>query len=329
MSPSRSAAIGPDLQTAPEQHGARAPAQKQRAAGLSVASNSTLILLKVIAGTITGSVAILTEAVHSSVDVVASLVAFFSVRKAGEPADETHRYGHERMEDLAAAIEGVLILVGSAAIAFAAIRRLLQGGRTHTVGLGIAVIAFSTVVNLVVSAVLARRGRSTGSPALSGDAAHLRTDALSSGVVLLALVLVDATGRQWIDPAAALLVAGTIVITGVRLLKGAGQVLVDQALPTEQVAAIRQAIESFGSSHGVVGYHELRSRSGGSQRYVDVHVQFRSGTSLEDAHRTAHELQDVIADALGGADVLIHLEPEDRVRPGQTLPARPSSPSVG
>jgi cation diffusion facilitator family transporter len=309
----------PDLHTGSEEAGA--PAEKQRAAGLSVASNSTLILLKVVAGTLTGSVAILTEAVHSSVDLVASLVAYFSVRKAGEPADETHRYGHERMEDLAAAIEGVLILVGSAAIAFAAVRRLVTGGHTHTVGLGIAVIAVSTVANSVVSSVLARRGRTTGSPALAADAAHLRTDALSSGTVLVALVLVAATGQQWIDPVAALMVAGAIVLTGVRLLKGAGQVLVDQALPGEQVSAIRQAIESFGAGHGIVGYHELRSRSGGSQRYVDVHVQFRSGTSLEDAHRTAHQLQDVIARALGGADVLIHLEPEDRVRPGETLVA--------
>jgi cation diffusion facilitator family transporter len=313
-----SAAVS-NLHTPSDQPGGGAPVKKQRAAGLSVASNSTLILLKVIAGTLTGSVAILTEAVHSSVDLIASLVAFFSVRKAGEPADETHRYGHERVEDLAAAIEGVLILVGSAAIAFEAVRRLLSGGRTHTLGLGIAVVVFSTVANVVVSTVLARRGRASASPALMADAAHLRTDALSSGTVVLALVLVDATGQQWIDPVAALLVAGAIVITGVRLLTGAGKVLVDQALPGEQVTAVREAIESFGTSHGMVGYHELRSRSGGSKRYVDVHVQFRSGTSLEDAHRTAHELQDVIARALGGADVLIHLEPQDRVRPGETL----------
>jgi cation diffusion facilitator family transporter len=324
MSSSRPSNTVPGWHAALDEHGGADPAGKQRAAGLSVASNSTLILLKVIAGTLTGSVAILTEAVHSSVDLIASLVAYFSVRKAGEPADETHRYGHQRMEDLAAAIEGVLILVGSAAIAFEAVRRLLSGGRTHTLGLGIAVIAFSTVANVVVSTVLARRGRSTASPALMGDAAHLRTDALSSGIVLLALVLVDATGEQWIDPVAALLVAGAIVITGVRLLTGAGQVLVDQALPGEQVTAIRTAIESFGTTHGVVGYHELRSRRGGSKQYVDVHVQFRSGTSLEDAHRTAHELQHVIARVLGDADVLIHLEPEDRVRPGETL-VRPST----
>jgi cation diffusion facilitator family transporter len=292
---------------------------KQRTASLSVASNCGLILLKVIAGTITGSVAILTEAVHSSVDLIASVVAFFSVRKAGEPADETHRYGHEKVENLAAGIEGVLILVGSAAMAFAAVRRLVEGGRTETVGLGIGVIAFASVVNLIVSAVIARTSRRTGSPALAGDAAHLRTDALSSGVVLLALVFVDVTGEQWIDPVAALIVAGVIVITGARLVAGAGQVLVDQALPAAEVTAIRTAIESFGASHGIVGYHELRSRSAGSQRYVDVHIQFRSGTSLEDAHRTAHELQDAIAGAVGGADVLIHLEPEDRVRPGETL----------
>src|SRR5436309_7604635 len=127
---------------------------KTRAAALSVASNSTLIFLKVVAGTITGSVAILTEAVHSSIDLVASVVALFSVRKAGEPADESHRYGHEKVENLAAAIEAILILVGSAVIAFEAIRRLLGHGRLHTVGLGIGVVALSAVVNVAVSAVL-------------------------------------------------------------------------------------------------------------------------------------------------------------------------------
>src|SRR5436305_1499730 len=109
--------------TGPDVHG---PQVKMRTAALSVGSNSGLILLKVIAGTITGSVAILTEAVHSSIDLVASVVAYISVRKAGEPADETHRYGHDKLENLAAAIEGILILVGSAVIAFEAIRRLLR-----------------------------------------------------------------------------------------------------------------------------------------------------------------------------------------------------------
>jgi cation diffusion facilitator family transporter len=245
-------------------------------------------------------------------------VAFISVRKAGEPADESHRYGHEKIENLSAAIEGILILVGSAAIAFEAIRRLVQGGHVHTVGLGIAVVAFSIAVNVVISTVLARNARLTDSPALEGDAAHLRTDALTSGGVLLALVLVKITGAQWLDPVVALAAAAAIVFTGVGLLTRSSRVLVDHALPDREVEAIRSAIEAF-SPRGVVGYHELRTRRAGSRRYVDLHVQFRAGTSLEDAHRTAHELQDLIASKLDRADVLIHLEPEDRVRPGEVL----------
>lgn len=290
-----------------------APVIKQRTAALSVASNSGLILLKVIAGSLTGSVAILTEAVHSSIDLVASIVAFLSVRKAGEPADEDHRYGHDKVENLAAAIEGVLILVGSAVIAFESIRRLIVGGSTQRLGFGIVVIALSAGVNLVVSAVVARGGRRTGSPALEGDAAHLRTDAVSSIGVLVALILVQITGLQWIDPVAALVVAATIVVTGIKLVATAGGALVDQALPPEEVEAVTAAIRDFGD-RGVVGYHRLRTRGAGSQHYVDLHAQFRSGTSLEDAHATAHELQDAITHVLGGADVLIHIEPEDRVR---------------
>jgi cation diffusion facilitator family transporter len=291
---------------------------KLRTAALSLGSNSVLILLKVVAGSITGSVAILTEAVHSSIDLVASVVAFVSVRKAGEPADESHRYGHEKLENLAAAIEGILILVGSAAIGFQAIRHLASGEQVQRLGVGIAVVAFSLVVNLIVSGIIGRTARDTDSPALEGDAAHLRTDAFTSLAVLVGLALVAITGAQWLDPVVALLVACSIVVTGVRLLARSSRVLVDEALPPEEVAAIRDAIEQFGS-RGVVGYHELRTRKAGARRYVDLHVQFRHGTSLEDAHRTAHELQNVISGRLGGADVLIHLEPQDRVRPGEEV----------
>ncbi len=297
---------------------------KRRAAALSVVSNSTLILLKLIAATLTGSVAILTEAVHSSIDLVASIVAFFSVRKADEPADESHRYGHEKIENLAAAIEGILILVGSAAIAFEAIRHLINHGRVQMVGIGIAVIGASLVANLTVSWRLYRAAKRTDSPALAGDAAHLGTDALTSAAVLIGLVLVAVTGAEWIDPVVALAVACVIVTTGVRLLAQSSRVLVDESLPPAEVEAIREAIEAF-AGRGVVGYHELRTRRAGARRYVDLHVQFREGTSLEVAHRTAHELQDVIGSRLRGADVLIHLEPEDRVRPGEILLAEPRS----
>ncbi len=297
---------------------------KARAAGLSIASNLTLIALKVVAGAVTGSVAILTEAMHSAVDLVASIVAWVSVRKAGVPADEEHRYGHQKIENLSAAIEGFLILVGSAVIAFEAIRRLVESAPVDRLGFGIAVMAISGVANLAVSAYLYRQARITDSPALEGDAAHLRTDALTSFGVLVGLVLVQITGADWLDPVVALAVAALIVASGVRILMRSSRVLVDEALPPDELEAIREEVVSFGP-RGVAGYHNLRTRKAGSQRYVDLHVQFRSGTTLEEAHETAGALKDAIAARLPNTDVLIHLEPEDRVRPGTEIPSRLSA----
>jgi cation diffusion facilitator family transporter len=294
---------------------------KTRAAALSIASNAILIALKLAAGAITGSVAILTEAMHSSVDLIASFVAYFSVREADKPADDEHPYGHAKIENLAAAIEAMLILVGSGVIIYAAVRSLANGPEIHSLGVGIVVIAISIVANVIVSTVIARRARETDSPALEGDAAHLRTDAATSGAVLVGLVIVEVTGAAWLDPVIALVVAAAIVFAGVRLLARASRVLVDEALPPQELDAVRDAIAQFGS-RGVCGYHKLRARRAGSRRYVDLHVQFRGGTTLEDAHATAHALQDAIRERLRDADVLIHLEPEGSLHPGTEIRSR-------
>jgi len=297
---------------------------KTGAAALSIASNTALILLKVAAGAITGSVAILSEAMHSSIDLIASIVAYISVRKADEPADEEHRYGHEKIENLSAAIEGMLILVGSAVIAFEAIRHLVVGAEIQRLGVGIAVVGVSAVANLTVGGIVARRARATESAALEGDAAHLRTDALTSVGVLVGLTLVQITGANWIDPIVALVVAAAIVVSGVRILTRSSRVLVDEALPADEQRAIGEAVQAFGP-RGVAGYHKLRTRRAGARRYVDLHVQFRAGTTLEDAHAIAHELQDAIRARVRGADVLIHLEPEGNVRPGTEIGPRSSA----
>jgi cation diffusion facilitator family transporter len=302
------------------------PPARTPAAVVSVVSNTLLILLKVVAGSITGSVAILTEAMHSAIDLIASIVAYFSVRKAEDPPDESHRYGHEKIENLSAAIEGMLILVGSGVIAFEAIRRLAQGAHVESLGFGIGVLAFSMVANLGVSSYIYRRARVTESAALEGDAAHLRADAFTSAGVLVGLIVVQATGARWLDPVVALAVAVAIVGSGVRIVLRSSRVLVDEALPPAELDAIRQAVIAMGP-RGMVGFHQLRTRRAGARRYVDLHVQFRAGTTLEDAHTTAHELQDEIAARLRGADVLIHLEPEDRVRPGTEIP--PGDVSAG
>jgi cation diffusion facilitator family transporter len=283
---------------------------KSRAAAVSVLSNSGLIALKLAAGAITGSIAIITEAIHSSIDLMASVVAYFSVRKADQPADEDHPYGHQKVENLAAAIEGMLILVGAGIIVYESARRLFEGAEVESLGIGIAVIGFSAVANFAVSGYLYRQARVTESAALEGDAAHLRTDAFTSLGVLVALVLVELTGVPELDPVTALVVAVAIVYAGVRILNRTSRVLVDEALPAEELEAVREAIAGFGAPE-VIGFHKLRARRAGSRRYVDMHVQFRDGTSLKRAHELSHELQGEIRRRLRGADVLIHLEPEE------------------
>src|SRR4051794_10691259 len=267
--------------------------ERTRAAALSIVSNSALIALKLFAGAVTGSVAILTEAIHSGIDLIASCIAFFSVRQAEAPADASHRYGHEKFENVAAAAEGVLILVGSGVIVYASARALVQGTELESLGFGIAVVAFASLVNMLVSAWLFRRARETDSPALEADAAHLRTDAYTSLGVLVGLALVQWTGLVWLDPAVALVIAGAIVVTGLQLVTRSWRVLVDEALPEEGPATTRQTIEPCGRDE-VVGSHQPPPRRAGARRYVDLHVQFRRGTSLEAAHGIAHQLQDEI-----------------------------------
>jgi cation diffusion facilitator family transporter len=288
--------------------------RKQSAAWLSIVSNSLLIVLKVAAGIVTGSVAIITEAVHSAIDLVASLVAYFSVRKADEPADEDHPYGHEKVENLAAAFEGVLIVLGAGIIIYEALRKLSGDPHVERIGIGIAVIAFSMVANFFVSRWLYRRAHETDSPALEGDAAHLRTDSITSLGVLVALALVAITGIEELDAVAALVVAVAIVFSGVRLVSRSSRVLVDEALPEDEIRGVRDAINGVGAAE-VIGFHKIRARRGGSRRHVDLHVQFRRGTTLERAHDVSHLLQRAIRDRLSGADVLIHLEPEDAADP--------------
>jgi cation diffusion facilitator family transporter len=294
---------------------------KSKAAALSIASNSILIALKLAAGAITGSIAIVTEAVHSLIDLVASVIAFVSVRKADVPADEEHLYGHEKVENLAAAIEGILILLGAAVIVYEASHRLVVGSEVETLGVGIAVMGLSVVANLLVSSYLYRQARATDSPALEGDAAHLRTDALTSLGVLVGLGIVQATGIAAFDSITALLVAVAIVWAGLGLLRRSSGVLIDEALPESELDRIEAAIAAARSPE-VAGYHKLRARRAGSRRHIDFHVQYRSGTSLERAHALAHEMRAEIEAAIPQAEVLIHVEPETSFREREEGPYR-------
>ena len=297
---------------------------KSSAALLSVFSNLLLIALKLAAAAITGSIAILTEAIHSTIDLMASFVALVSVRRADLPPDEDHPYGHEKAENLAATIEGMLILVGAGIIVFEATRRLAMGSEVDSLGIGIAVIAFSVLVNVAVSGLLASRARSLSSPALEGDAAHLRADALTSLGVLGGLALVEMTDEPAFDSIAALVVAVAIVFSGVRIMRRSSRALMDEAPPPEELDMLQALIEASRPPE-MLGYHKLRARRAGARRWIDLHAQFRQGTSLERAHEAAHELRDAIRRELPQSDVLIHVEPASSHRELLDSPLRRSS----
>ena len=282
---------------------------KPVAAGVSIASNALLIALKLAAAAITGSVAILSEALHSMIDLIASVIAFVAVRRADEPADVDHPYGHEKLENFAASIEGMLILVGAGVIIYESVHRLVVGAEVESLGVGMAVIGFTIIVNFAVATFLRRQARRHESPALSGDAAHLGTDALTSLGVLAGLALVEVTGATAIDSAVAIVVAIAIVYAGVNIMRRSTGSLVDEAPPVEEMDRIEAAI-ARARPEEMVGYHKLRARIAGRRRYIELHVQFRSGTSLERAHALAHQLREAIEAELKNAEVLIHVEPE-------------------
>jgi cation diffusion facilitator family transporter len=292
---------------------------KPAAAGVSIASNAILIALKLAAAAITGSIAILSEALHSMIDLIASVIAFVAVRRADEPADKEHPYGHQKIESVAASIEGMLILVGAGIIVYESVRRLSSGAEVESLGVGIAVIAFSAVANAGVAYFLRGQARKHSSPALAGDAAHLGTDSLTSLGVLIGLVLVEATGVVEIDSVVAILVAGVIVGAGVRIMRRASGALVDEAPPPQEMDQIEAAIAGARPPE-MVGYHRLRARTAGSRRYIDFHAQFKDGTTLERAHAAAHALRGAIESELREAEVLIHVEPEASARDPATEP---------
>ncbi len=285
---------------------------KMRAAALSIASNCLLVLLKLIVGFLSGSISILSEAAHSASDLAAALIAFFSVRAAARPPDERHPYGHSKIENLSGIIEALLIFAAAVVIIYEGIRKLIDGVTIDHLWLAVGVMGFSALVNLLVSqGVLYPTARRTESAALEADAAHLRTDVYTSLGVVVGLILVRLTGQTWLDPAFAIAIALLILVTAVRLIMASTRVLLDEALPADEMELVQRCV---GEHRGavIVDYHKLRARRAGSHRYIDLHVQVADDLSIGEAHDAAHHIAADIRACLPNVDVLVHVEPLTR-----------------
>ncbi len=280
---------------------------KTSAAGLSIISNSLLILLKLVAGLLSGSISIIAEAIHSSIDLVAAVIAFISLRIAGRPADVEHPFGHGKVENISGTVEAVLIFVAAAFIIYEAIQKIITRAAIEYLGIGIAVMAVSVVVNIFVSRYLLRIARKTDSIALEADARHLTADVYTSLGVLIGLFIVWVTGLNILDPIVALGVALFILRTAYNVTRRAFPPLIDVKLPEAEEALIASSIrEHFGE---LLGFHELRTRKAGSERYIDLHLVMAKDASLEETHKLCDHLEEDIKSKLANASVTIHVEP--------------------
>ena len=275
---------------------------------LAVGSNTLLMVAKFAIWLVTGSVAVLSDAANSAGDLLASAIAFAGVRAAARPADEDHPYGHEKTENLAAMIEGVLVLAAGLAVGVEALRRLVSGSDTLVrLDLAIAVMALSAVVNLAVSTRLRRVARRTGSPAVEGEAAHLASDVWTSVGTVVGLGLVALTGWDPLDALVGLGIAAYVAVVGARLIWRAVQVLLDSSLPPDEMAAIEAVLADFSASDGV-SFHALRGRRAGSKRHVDMHMVVPPETTVRNGHVMSGRVKTAVQGTVPNTEVLIHLE---------------------
>lgn len=277
------------------------------AARLFLAVVIALIGLKMAVGVITGSISIWAQVADSSLDLFAALVTFFTVSFSAKPPDKEHPFGHGKVEDIAAGIQAVLLFSAAGSIIYAAIRRIISGSTIELAEAGIGVMLFSMVVSILLSRHLFRVARATDSVALEANAHNITGDIYSTAGVMVGLVVVRLTGFTIIDPILALIVAALILRMTYRVGWMAFSRLVDVRLPKAEEDEIISTIKEHTSQ--LAGFHEVRTRKAGSQRFIDLHLMLPKNTSVEEAHQMCDHLEQDIKSKLPSSSVTIHVEP--------------------
>lgn len=281
--------------------------EKIAVARLSVFSNSFLVALKLVVGILMGSVSVLSEAIHSAMDLVAAVVARYSVKRSAEPADRDHTYGHGKFENLSGLFEGVLIFVAAAIIVYEASDRLFDAAEVEFLGAGMVVMGISTAVNIIVSRKLFRVAKETDSLALEADAYHLMTDVWTSAGVMVALGVMLITGWQFVDPVVAIFVAALIFRAAYDITKRSCDGLLDKSLPDHEMKTLEIVMQRHASYF--IDYHRLRARKTGAERQMDLHVTVPKDMSVSDSHDLVERLEREVRKALPGCTVVVHVEP--------------------
>lgn len=280
---------------------------KVKVAALSIVSNTLLIVLKLIAGILSGSVSIISEAIHSGMDLVAAIIAFFSVRMSSKPADRKHPYGHGKIENVSGVIEGLLIFIAAGLIIVEAVRKLYNPSEISQTMVAVAVMLFSGIVNYFVSGILYKTAKQEDSIALEADALHLRTDVYTSLGVGAGLLIIKITGITIFDPVIAILVACLIIKEAWVLCRSAFGPLMDIRLSDEDEYRIKETMELFKDE--IMDYHELRTRKSGKIKYIDFHMTVKEGITVKESHCLCDRIEQELEKSLKNTSINIHYEP--------------------
>lgn len=281
---------------------------KRQAASLSIISNSILIVFKLTAGIMMGSISVISEAIHSSIDLMASFIAFFSIRKSSQAEDSDHPFGHGKYENVSGFVEAILILFAAIIIVYESITKLVHGSNVENVWSGILVMLIASAINFVISLILLDISKKTDSIALEADAMHLLTDVYTSLGVFAGLILLKLTGWKPFDALTALFVACLIGRTSIGLIKKSMVDLVDSTLPDDEIEKITQVLNSHSE---IESYHRLRTRKSGTNREIDIHIILDESISFVNAHHICDEIENEIKNIFPGSFVMIHTEPNE------------------
>ncbi|MGE5396600.1 MAG: cation diffusion facilitator family transporter [Chitinophagales bacterium] len=285
-----------------------------KAAWVSVLSNTTLVIAKVIVGITIGSVSVISEAIHSGNDLLASIIALFAVKTSSKPPDERHNYGHGKVENISGTIEALLIFIAAIMIIKEAVEKLMGSGELLTVNWGIGVMGLSACLNLAVSAYLMKIARQEHSIALEADAMHLRTDVYTSFGVMAGLVLIKITGLAILDPLVAMMVALLIVKAAYELTRKAFVPLMDTSLSSEEVTALKVVMEKCIEEYEDIEYHDLRTRRSGKECHIDFHLVANPHRSIAEIHRLCDQLEEQIGSEFPHSYVMVHVEPNGLIQ---------------
>ena len=277
-----------------------------RFAWLSIAAALLTIGLKAVAYLLTGSVGLLSDALESGVNLIGALMALAMLTIAARPADEEHAFGHGKAEYFSSGVEGTLILIAAAAIAVAAVHRLLAPKPLEQIGVGLAVSVAASLVNLGVARVLLRAGKQYDSITLEANSRHLLTDVWTSAGVVVGVGAVALTGWVRLDPIVALVVAANIVWSGVQIVRKSVLGLMDTALPEEEQNALRKVLEPYLQTG--IECHALRTRQAGARQFVSFHVLVPGEWTVQRGHEPIESIEAGIRSALPNATVFTHLE---------------------